>query len=478
MENVFSEITPQDSYIVVVSNSIVFPYISNFIDLYQPIIGLEATSFYLTLHNHITMGEVGYSKICLHRQLMSKMSLSFPVIMRARKTLEAIGLVKSKKFKHIENNEYIYEYNLLQPLSAKEFFQSDILSLLLINRIGKTSYQQLRERLLKKVDWDKEKYIIVEEITKSFDEVFDSILTSEIEVPAGSEVEELLQKCDYKDEQGSNIVMKKKYLDMEFIKGMVSNLYQLDKILDKKLVTLLQELAFLYQLSEMEIINLLNDHTIYNESGRIETEQLRTRARGKYQISNKEIQLVNKYDSAKKDKEEQPSIENKAQRHKWILENYSPIDLIQQYQGGGKVSDSDSKIIDSLLYDFKLSSGVTNVLIEYVMLSNDYKLPKNFIEKIAGHWKRLKIATVEEALGVAKKEHQLYKEWTTPISSKNTSEQFKSRATAKVKKEKVPDYILNQEDKYHKNTNGNENNEVDSSKMANINRLLKNLGEK
>lgn len=475
MEDIFSEITPQDSYIVVVNNSTGFSFIANLIDLYQPIIGSEATSFYLTLHNHLTMGETGYSDICLHRQLMSKMNLSFPIIMKARKTLEAIGLLKSKKFRHNENSEYLYEYTLLQPLTPKKFFQSDILSLLLINRIGKTSYQQLKNSLLKKVDWTKEKYIIEKEITKSFDEVFDSILTSELQVTSSSEAEELLQPCVYKDEQNNNISMKKKYLDMEFIKGMVSNLNQPDKNLDGKIITLLQELAFLYQLSEMEMIVLLNDHTIYNKNGRIEPEQLRTRAREKYQNSNKQIQIIKKDEiEAIKDKKK-PEPENKAQRHKWILENYSPIELIQQYQGGGKVSDSDSKIIDSLIYDFQLSSEVVNVLIEYVMLSNDYKLPKNLIEKIAGHWKRLKISTVDEALAVAKKEHHLYKDWTGV--NKSSSEQVKNKTASKIRKEKIPDYILNQDEKYHKNTNNNDN-KVDPEKLEKINRLLKNLGEK
>lgn len=474
MDEIFSEITPQDSYIVVVNNSIGFPYISNLIDLYQPIIGTEATSFYLTLHNHLKMGEQGYSDMCLHRQLMSKMNLSFPIIMRARKTLEAVGLLKSKKFKHSENNEYLYEYNLLQPLTAKKFFQSDILSLLLVNRIGKTGYQQLKDKLLKKIDWNREKYILEKEITKSFDEVFDSILTSELQVASSLEADELFQPCVYKEEQNNNLSMKKKYLDIEFIKGMVSNLYQPGKNLDQKIIILLQELAFLYQLSEMEIVNLLNDHTIYNKTGRVDTEQLRIRAREKYQYSDKQIQIINKVE-VESIKGKKLSTEDKAQRHKWMLENYSPIELIQQYQGGGRVSDSDSKLIDSLLYEFKLSSGVVNVLIEYVMLSNDYKLPKNFIEKIAGNWKRLKISTVDEALAVAKKEHQSYKEWTGV--NKSTSGQVKNKTAGKIRKEKIPDYILNQDEKYHKNTDNNDN-KVDPEKLEKINRLLKNLGEK
>lgn len=84
---------------------------------------------------------------------------------------------------------------------------------------------------------------------------------------------------------------------------------------------------------------------------------------------------------------------------------------MKQYQGGGKIAEADLNLIEGLLIDYQLPSGVVNVLIEYIMLTNEYKLPKNLTEKIAGHWKRLKIKTVNEAQNVAKKEHQLYKEW-------------------------------------------------------------------
>ncbi len=475
MSNVYNEITPQDTYIVVVHNSIGVSYITYLIELYQPIIGVEAISLYLTLHNHISMVESGYSNNCLHRQLVSKMNLSFPVLMKARKTLEAVGLLTSKRFKHNESDKYIYEYTLLCPLLPRYFFQSDVLSMLLINRIGKLNYQQLKGKLLK--SWDKEKYIMEEEITKSFDEVFDFVLSSELQAAAASEVEDIFQPCNYIDESNNSIKIKRNYLDFDFIKGMVSNLYQLDKNLNKKINTLLQELAFLYQLSDMEIINLLNDHFIYDENGSIDEEQLRNRAREKYQYSNKDVRAIKKDDIHTESIDKSSNIGEKAKRHKLILENYSPIELIQQYQGGGKIPDSDIKIIDSLLYEYKLPTGIVNVLIEYVMLSNDYKLPKKLIEKIAGHWKRLKINTVEEALEVAKKEHQLYKEWTVPNSTKSSTKKTKGKTFTKDKKEKIPDYILKQDEKYHNNKDGKDENEIDPDELIEINRLLKELNE-
>ena len=54
----------------------------------------------------------------------------------------------------------------------------------------------------------------------------------------------------------------------------------------------------------------------------------------------------------------------------------------------------------------KLMPGVINVLIDYVLKTNNMKLNKNFIETIAGHWKRKNIETVSEAIEECRKEHK------------------------------------------------------------------------
>ena len=70
-----------------------------------------------------------------------------------------------------------------------------------------------------------------------------------------------------------------------------------------------------------------------------------------------------------------------------------------------------------------------NVLIDYVLKINNNKLNRNFIETIAGQWKRLNVRTVEEAMKQAEKEHKEYKK---RISSK----------TIKINKvEKLPEWF-------------------------------------
>ena len=64
------------------------------------------------------------------------------------------------------------------------------------------------------------------------------------------------------------------------------------------------------------------------------------------------------------------------------------------------------ELIENLMIDQKLNPGVVNVLIDYVLKTNNKKLNKDFIETIAGQWKRLNIETVNEAMEVCRKEHK------------------------------------------------------------------------
>jgi len=491
-----NEVGPQDPYIIKIVSPVNFTHLSVLIELYQPFIGTKVMGFYFTLVNQLPLGGTGASKIRLHRQLLSQMYIPFKEIVNARKTLEAVGLLKSIKYQHQDTGEALYEYSLLPPLSPEQFFQSDILSLLLLNRIGKNYFLQLKEKYTNRLEWNNGFYKIEKVLTKSFDEVFDSILASELKVLPGSELEQLIQPYSTeKTPDAGKLLVKKKYLDMEFVKGMFSDNYQLSKALDDKIEDLLQELAFLYQLSETDVISLLKDHTIYEKSGRLDSELLRKRIREKYHYLQKEVALVqqteliaaNKQDKDKKQatsaspqSKNKSSSENtdKANRHSQMLEGYSPIQLMAEYQGGAKIAEADLKIIESLGNDYGLPYPVVNVLIEYVMLTNDLKLPKNFSEKIAGHWRRLKISTVQEAQALAKKEHQLYKSWQTSTKRQPTTDTSKKNKEKRTtKKENIPDYILQQEDKYHQSNSNNTETEIDHLKKAKIDQLLKDLGE-
>ena len=53
-----------------------------------------------------------------------------------------------------------------------------------------------------------------------------------------------------------------------------------------------------------------------------------------------------------------------------------------------------------------MSFGVINILLQFVMLKEDMKLPKAYILEIASNWKKKGIKTAKEAYNYAKKVNQ------------------------------------------------------------------------
>ncbi len=467
MANTNNITTPQDICVVsAVSNHVDLPIL---LDLYQPIVGTSAVNLYLTLHNRATTlsresAIASKDNACLHRQLVAASNLSFPSLIKAREMLEAIGLLSTLCYKKNDEDKFLYEYRLLEPLTGVAFFTCDLLPLLLASRIDDESYAALKT---KHTDYERAKidgYELYGDVTKAFDEVFNHINLTKLVPPS----EKSGHKLAHLHDKGPNIKLKQNYLDIELIKGLVSNLHHLEKSLDSELITKLNKLAFLYQFSDVEIASLLNDQYVYDAKGMVDYNLLRERALEKFRATDKKVRITPVATATKKGEKSVQSVEQtsaqaktkltKAEQHRLILESYSPIQLIQQYQGKGIVASSDLKIIDRLLHEYQLSPAVANVLLEYVMLTNDYKLPRSLIEKIAAHWSRLNIKTVDEAMQAAKKERKV---------------SGAAKPKSNTRREELPDYILQQEERYHQQTTTEQEQTLSPEQNVELERLIR-----
>jgi len=105
----------------------------------------------------------------------------------------------------------------------------------------------------------------------------------------------------------------------------------------------------------------------------------------------------------------------------YLFENITPYQLLKRKYKGAEPTQRDKQLVENLITNQKLNYGVVNVLVDYVLKVNDNKLNKNFIETIAGQWKRKNIQTVEEAMKLAEKDHKKYKELN------NSTKQVKSK---------------------------------------------------
>lgn len=74
------------------------------------------------------------------------------------------------------------------------------------------------------------------------------------------------------------------------------------------------------------------------------------------------------------------------------------------------IYENDLKLVNE--YRKKgLNDSVINVLLDYVIISCKGRLSKALFMKMASHWLRKKITTVEQAMKFAREYHDTYKEW-------------------------------------------------------------------
>ena len=381
-------ILPADTF-VVVNRTILNPYDRKIISmLYQPIIGSIATSLYYTLWADLDKAEV-LSPEYTHHHLMMSLRIKMDVIIAARKKLEAIGLLRTYVKKGEVNN---YMYELFSPISASEFFNHPILNIVLYNNIGKKEY----ETLLNYFKVPKINLSNYEELTSSFDEVFESVPGS-----VYSNINEDLRV------NKTGIIAIDDSFDFDLLISSVPTGVITNKTFSREVKELINNLSFVYNLDALEMkSSILNS---IKENGLIDKALLRKNVRNYYKFENENKLPSLVYKSQPEYLKNPVGKEDKRAKMIYVFENTSPYNFLRGRSNGAKPSARDLSLLESLLNDFKLNPGVVNVLIDYVLKINDRKLTRGFLETIASQWKRLNIETVEEAMHAAEKEYKKMK---------------------------------------------------------------------
>ena len=411
-------ILPADTY-VVVNKTILQENDSKILTmLYQPIIGITAVNLYMTLCHDLDKNEF-MSEECSHHHLMTNMRINLEDIVIAREKLEGIGLLKTYYKEGEDVNNYIYE--IFSPLSASEIFSHPILNIVLYNNIGKKEY----ERLLNTFKLPRVNYSSYNDITKNFDEVFDSV--------SGSMFENALK--DIKTTHKLNINVDNDF-DFELLESVLPNGLLNKKSLTNDMKKLIQNLSFVYNLEVEEMKNLIINSV--NEKHNIDKTLLRKNARNYYQFNNngKLPSLI--YQKQPEYLRSPEGNESKRAKMIYTFETVDPYHFLKSKYNGVKPTSRDLNMLESLMNDLGLRPAVVNVLVDYVLRVNDKKLSKNFVETIAGQWKRLGIETAEDAMNQAYKESKKKKTQTTLKAKVKTQEEILPEWFNKdIKKEKI-----------------------------------------
>lgn len=380
-------ILPADIYMVVNKTVITSTDRKIITMLYQPIIGHVATSLYFTLCDDLDKREV-MSEELTHYHLMMTMQLKLESIVIAREKLEAIGLLKTF-FKKENVNTYVYQ--LYSPLSAAEFLNHPILNVVLYNNLGKKEYQKV-------VSYFKIPRINLkdyQEITKQFDEVFTP-------VPGNS----ITENEDIADTNKNRPTLMHQ-IDFNLLISSIPESMISPNCFNNDVKELINNLSYAYGIDDLTMQGIVRDSL--NERGLIDKNELRKNARNYYQFEQGG-RLPTLIYTTQPEYLRSPigDVSNWA-KMVYTFETVTPYDYLKSKYKNGEPSARDLRLIESLLTDMKLKPGVVNVLIAYVLKINNQKLSKNYVETIAGQWKRLNIETVEDAMRLSEKEHKRMK---------------------------------------------------------------------
>lgn len=381
--------------------------------LYQPIIGFSATSLYFTLVDDLDKREL-MSEELTHHHLMTTMQLKLDDIVVARKKLEAVGLLKTYIKKDTVNH---YVYLLYSPISASEFLNHPVLNIVLYNNLGKKEY----DRIVDYFKIPKPNLRDYEDITSTFSSVFRSV-SGNILIENENLMKVETNKLKIEDKIDFNL------LQSSIPSDMVS-----PRCFNEDVKELINSLAYTYDIDDFSMQGLVRNSI--NERGLIDKILLRKNVRNYYQFEN-DGRLPTFVYSKQPEFLKAPSGDtSKWAKMVYTFESVHPYDFLRSKYKNGEPSPRDLRIIESLLVDQKMTPGVVNVLLDYVLKVNNQKLSKNYIDTIAGQLNRLHVETVEEAMRVTEKEHKKLKK---QFETKTTKQVIKPKVE---RKEQLPDWF-------------------------------------
>ena len=351
------------------------------VNLYQPLIGHEAVSLYFTLWS-----EANNQKIiptAAHESLFVKTQFTVGEFIKARKALEAVGLLKT--YLETTNESRFFHYELYAPKTPNDFFNDTLLYGLLIKCIGEKEAQ--RAKNLYSI---MEKNKVGEDISASFQEVFHPDFEDPVfmkAIKSSKSVGRNQAKIDTK------FSYEKLFEELAKV-GQIS-----ENALLKKDLREIARLATLYGIDEPTAASVIN--SFYNpaaEKGkRLDLENItkafQEETNFAYLSSSKSISTKPKFVSSS------GALASKIN----LMESISPKDFLAILQNGTEPATPDLKLIDSISKKFRLNNSVINAVIDYVLTTNNNVLSRPYCEKVAASLAREGIVSTLDAMNYLKK---------------------------------------------------------------------------
>lgn len=399
--------------------------------LYQPMVGAFATALYQLLYQQVPLEQVGYSAVEQQRRLF--MTLGLELSEKGRKMfveqtskLEAVGLLQTNRIFIPENDDYIYEYELQPPLSPAEFFQTQHLTLLLRDKVGKFAVLSLQEQLSSKEpeEWSNTS-VNKENVSVLFYDIFE-LNTHVIDYELEQAITEISSSKQPKPPtSGDNEGFNYSEIIMRFPRDSVNRSFVEQFRFNTEQLGIANYVARKYDLSVQDLCRLLDEDGVFDQDGDLKLDELQYRAnlhfrQGKRRhdlrevTSGKVISLRQNEVGASAEHEEEhavqmeyyvevpPQFQSKCDVHQYnmMLRNEPYTRLLKTFFPGS-VPDNLLDIFEKIDLNYKLPGEVINVLIHYLMImisTGEHRINRNFVDAIASNMLLKQVDTYEKAV--------------------------------------------------------------------------------
>lgn len=367
-------------------------------NLYLPFLGPKSYSLYHFLVDEVQAGVDWWGN---HYLLLDTLTLSLPDLVHARKALEAVGLLKT--YYQAEGVQRGYTYQIQPPMSAKAFFEEDLLAGLLFYYAGEDRFLDLTKRYQGRGS-QVAQGANVQDLSTSFLELFDN--PSAKTVRPEVKIDEAVKPAD--------LDLKQTSFDFE---AMVALTHGTTAAMLAKHRQLIVTQQVLYQLNEAELAtaitrNINLDNHDLNRAGFLTYLQNNW-------AQNKQEKLSATTPDQGQVQPDQAAVNDAAttgtgRKSKALASLYqaanqlSPIDFLRQIKENnhGYVTKAENQILSDLLSKNILPVPVLNILVWQVLVNMDNPdLKRNLMDSIANDWAKSQVKTAPEAIAAIEK-HQ------------------------------------------------------------------------
>lgn len=338
--------------------------------LYQPLLGVTAHSLIITLFQlSYKVSEQSFT----HQYLLDLLNIKQQAFIKARHQLEALNLM------NVFQNDNHYIYCLKMPLSPKQFLVDTIFGSYLKTEIGEDNLNQLKA-LFKFNAVDLKSY---ENITKSFDELYEFNATTLLEVD---------HDLQGRIQNGGSLI-KYQFDYNAFVKELPERVKN-TQLLTDKFKDQITKIAFVYQYTPSEMAAIFEK--TYQPNQTVTFSQLTMKA-SQYYKKNKQRLTVKEKDITEAE----------------LLSSVTPQVIIQKYSKASHIALA-LETASHLMERNQVDIGIINVLLIFVIKHKDGILPNlKYMEIVLADWMKKGVLTTEDALAYASKledEHHQYKQ--------------------------------------------------------------------